>query len=93
MTLDQGTGWRCPEILLALRFARVELEASDSGASVKAAAGVVILLRIPEGAVVARVDGHAAVIAPALKTIAARANLRPRHLRGPSLSCFFLYSY
>ncbi len=81
------------KLLFAVRFAGVKLERADASAPVKAAAGVVILLRIPEGAVVARVDGHAAVIAPALKTIAARANLRPRHLRGPSLSRFFLYSY
>ena len=64
MTLDQGTGWRCPEILLALRFARVELEGSDSGAPVKASRRFVIFLRVPKGAAVFGIHGHAAVIAP-----------------------------
>jgi len=56
-----------PRTATSGRFAGVELECADASAPVKAAGRRVILLRIPEGAVVARVDRHAAVIAPAFE--------------------------
>src|SRR5207245_6143651 len=46
-------------------LARREFERSDASAPVKAASGLVILLGVPEGAVILGVDGHTAVIAPA----------------------------
>src|SRR5712692_3576067 len=48
-------------------MAAAELERSDTRSPVKAAAGLVIFLRVPEGAVILGVDGHAAVIAPPMK--------------------------
>src|SRR6266540_5848733 len=49
-----------------IRLAAIELERADARRPVKAAGRDVVLLCVPEGAVVLRVDGHAAVVAPAL---------------------------
>src|SRR2546428_7914324 len=69
----QKKGHRNPgapgELLLPVRFTGVELERSDARAPIKAAAGLVVLLRVPKGAVVFRVNRHTAVIAPALERI------------------------
>src|SRR5712692_5713966 len=69
----QQKGHRNPgapgELLFPGRFTGVELERSDARAPIKAAAGLVVLLRVPEGAVVFWVNRHTAVIAPALERI------------------------
>src|SRR5215469_5113667 len=52
-----------------LSVARGESERSHAGAPVKAAGCNVIFLGVPEGAVVLWIDGHAAVITPALETV------------------------
>ena len=48
------------QLLLAAR----ELETPDSRAPVERAARLEVLIRVPERAVVQRIDGHGAVIAP-----------------------------
>ena len=48
-----------------LRRAGRELEVPDSRSPVEARGGVVVLLRVPEGAIVHGVDRHVAVVAPA----------------------------
>src|SRR6185369_4864285 len=45
-------------------FAVIELERPDPGLPVEAAGDRVILLRVPEGAVVGRIDDHRAVVSP-----------------------------
>ena len=47
-----------------LLLARVELKRSDSGAPVEATASLVVLLRVPESAVIVRINRHTTVIAP-----------------------------
>src|SRR5205814_496224 len=46
-----------------------ELEVADPSAPVEAAVRGVVLLRVPEGAVVDRVDGYVAVVAPAVERV------------------------
>src|SRR5437899_12045452 len=62
-----------------------ELERSDAGApgSDHDRVGRQVLLRVPEGAVVARVDGQVAVVAPAALDLRLRTGARVRHLLGP----------
>src|SRR5713101_5540578 len=67
----RGTGFAVAfspgELLLPVRFAGVELEGRNAGVPVKTSRSFVVLLRVPEGAVIAGVYRHAAVIAPALE--------------------------
>src|SRR5664279_5115176 len=44
-----------------------ELERRDPGAPVPRTVGLQVLARVPEGAVVHRVDGHGAVVTPAVQ--------------------------
>ena len=44
-----------------------ELERIEARVPVKAAGGFQVLLRIPERAVIGRIDGHAGIVAPAVQ--------------------------
>src|SRR5258708_3812159 len=55
--------------LAPVRLAGIELEGGDAGAPVEASGRCVILLGVPEGAVVRRIHGHGAVVAPAIERL------------------------
>src|SRR5260370_7326138 len=73
---DTGGAARQGSVLVAVS----ELERRDARRPVKAASCLVIFLRIPKSAVILRVDGHAAVIAPPAK--ACLLHTSPCHRNG-----------
>src|SRR5664280_542603 len=60
------------QLLLAAR----ELETPDSRAPVECAARLEVLIRVPERAVVRRINGHGAVIAPSIQICELRTGAR-----------------
>src|SRR2546426_11899953 len=69
-SLDYRLGARCGrqgEIRRRRAAARSELERPDPRMPVEAAAGSEVLARVPESAVIRRVDAHAAVVPPAVE--------------------------
>ena len=64
------------------RAARRELEGADARAPRRRAGGLDVLGRVPEGAVVDRVDGHARVVAPAVRGAGLRARAGKELLLG-----------
>ncbi len=67
VSAGRGTPLTTP-IGAGLTSASGKFERSDPGTPVKIAAGLQVLVCVPEGAVVNRVDAHATIVAPAAET-------------------------
>src|SRR5215469_13668154 len=65
ITRRHGSG--LPDQRTSLLFARIKFEGRNSRTPIEAAACEVVLLRVPQRATILRVDGHAAVVPPAVK--------------------------
>src|SRR5690348_863370 len=65
---------------------RIELEGSDPRTPIERAARHVILLRVPQRAAVRGVDGHAAVIPPAVKAGLLNAASERKHDRASHIA-------
>ena len=61
---------------MQLLLAAGELETPDSRAPVERAARLEVLIRVPERAVVHRINGHGAVIAPSIQICELRTGAR-----------------
>src|SRR5713226_4693645 len=63
-------------------MAACEFERSQPSIPVKASRGFVVLLGIPEGAVIRGINSHAAIVAPAVEAVCLDARARDYLLRG-----------
>src|SRR4030088_1238511 len=59
-----------------------EFERRQPGTKVKASGGLVVLLGIPEGAIIRGINSHTAVVAPAVEAVCLDPGTRNNHFRG-----------